>query len=465
MDRSVLKYFIMKNSIPYCIVCFVLIASHLSSQSSFINSYQYKPNFATVFQGVLNQSDTLIISGLSYECLDSITCYQGFYISKVDTFGQIIKDTVILAHDDDVVVEDIPILCATPDQGYLLVGELYSRGNGYMVKVNNDFEVEFSKEFIESFAGIRSVFNRGILYLKGHYYILSMKQHFNYQRIAHLIKVDSLGNVIWEKAFSKEGDASVTFKLSRDGNLMLLGQRSKLNDEDKVEIKQWCFFVDTSGAVVHEYESDWMINELSGFHTIVELDEGYLISMSNYFYDAQISTYPKNQIVLQKANKDFVPEWTITFGDTTTINSIRNIIPIGDGNYIATGVYAQYPDLWLNSAITTLTLQFNEEGEILWDRLDSVLYEPMYGSRNFAGESIILHSGSILTIGYTEVNIPRQGIWGYLMKLDSEGCLIPDCHVQVGIQEEPSLNENMVVYPNPVENELWIQIKDRFGPS
>jgi hypothetical protein len=450
----------MKIAIPYCIICFVLNASQISSQSTFIHSYQYKPTYATLFNGILNQSDTLIISGLSYECLDSSTCYQGFYIAKVDTFGHIIKDTVILAPDDDVVVENIPILCATPDHGYMLVGELYSRGNGFMVKLNNDFEVEFSEEFIESFTGIRAVFNRGILYLKGHYYILSMKDHFNYQSVAHLIKIDSLGNVVWEKEFNKEGNASLTFKLSEDGNIMLLGQRGKLNAEDKVDIKQWCFFVDTAGTILHEYESEWMTDKLSGFFNIIELDEGYLISMSNYIYEPQISPYPRNQIVLQKANKDFVPEWTINYGDTTTINSIRNIIPIGDGDYIATGNLAQYPDRLVNSAITTLTMKFNESGEILWERLDSILYEPMYGSRNTTAETIVLNSGSIITTGYTDVVIPSQGTWGILVKLDENGCLLSDCPLQVGIDQEPLPNEILKIYPNPVDDELWISVEN-----
>lgn len=460
INKGILICHILKNFITCLLFWLALNAGNLSSQSSFINSYQYKTNHSTVFNGVINQSDTLIISGLSYECLDSFTCYQGFYISKVDTFGHIFMDTVILAPDDDVVAENVPILCASHDQGYLLVGELYSRGNGFMVKLNSDFEVEFSREFIESFTGIRSIVNRGILYLKGHYYILSMKYHFNYQRVAHLIKIDSLGSVVWEKEFNRDGDASLTFKLSEDGDIMLLGQRSKLNAEDKVDIKQWCFFVDTAGNILHEYESEWMTDKLSGFFNIIELDEDYLISMSNYIYDPQISPYPRNQIVLQKANKDFVPEWTINYGDTTTINSIRNIIPVGDGDYIATGNLAMYPDRLENSAITTLTMKFNESGEILWERLDSILYEPMYGSRNTTAETIVLNSGSIITTGYTDVVVPNQGTWGFLVKLDGNGCLLSDCPLQVGIDKVPLLTDILKIYPNPVDDELWISVEN-----
>ena len=402
------------------------------------------------------QDDTLILSGLTYACIDSQACYQGFYLVKMDTFGEILQEKVIYEEGDDIVAENFPMLCQTEDGGYFLTAEYFQKGNGLVAKVDADLNLEFIREYTEDPQEILSVRNRGILRLHHDYYISSRKQHKNYHGYAHLMKIDSVGNLIWDKSYNTGDDAQVKCKVAIDGNIIMFGQRSKETDTGTIAMKQWYLKIDTAGIVIDEYESGWMVNQIAGYFDLLELEDGFMIATANFYYDSKQTPYPYYQTVLQKLDPEFAPLWTTTYGSLTPLNSIYQLSMSPEGNFVGTGVYLA--ENLQQSAMTVLTLKFDEYGSILWERQDSILYESNYGCRNTAGEMVILESGSMMTVGSGETFLPNHENFGFVEKLDKNGCIIPGC-VLSDVDEPAQRQEELFIYPNPATNLLHIDSK------
>lgn len=159
---------------------------------------------------------------------------------------------------------------------------------------------------------------------------------------------------------------------------------------------------------------------------------------------------------------------------------IRDLHKTSSGTIIGVG-YADMLELGLGGWVFAMS----QEGELLWSKdINDLRFPEKWGRFNAVQES---ENGGLIIAGFiidTLENIPssfNQNIW--LVKLDSAGCLEPDCgEVQVisSIAEAEKSTESKPfrIYPNPVGGEscllernpafaanqkLDIEIADSFG--
>jgi len=99
-------------------------------------------------------------------------------------------------------------------------------------------------------------------------------------------------------------------------------------------------------------------------------------------------------------------------------------------------------------------VKVSPQGDSLWGRIDTAYWNSEYGSYNELRSAIELPSGSIIACGETRTLDTLLGLksWGWLLKVDKNGCLtMLDCATS-GTAPVPSLVSGLNVFPNPARD-------------
>ena len=162
-----------------------------------------------------------------------------------------------------------------------------------------------------------------------------------------------------------------------------------------------------------------------------------------------------------KLNPDFSKDWDLELGDTTSsvLINFREIIPVGEDEYIATG--HEYRD----SMSMGWLIRFNLAGEVIWDSYFSIV--PVTGINEPLHEFFDLKQtpdNGFVMVGYGH-NVQatfegNPGFFAWLVKTDSVGCLVPGCQdfLETGTNDLPPIR--LSVYPNPANDILNIYYND-----
>ena len=127
-------------------------------------------------------------------------------------------------------------------------------------------------------------------------------------------------------------------------------------------------------------------------------------------------------------------------------------LDVNNGGYISAGSW--YRDGF--EEIYGLVMKASESGDSLWMRKflpldvdeDSIYWARLEGIKATpSGEFIAIGRASVAPIGHQ----------GWMIKLDSDGCLIPNCGVVGTNNAEVDKQPNFRFHPNPVEDKMYIQ--------
>ena len=128
----------------------------------------------------------------------------------------------------------------TPDDGFIIVGNTYSFGNGdgdvWLIKTDSNGEEEWSK----TFGGKYSDASNSIQLVPGNGYIIVGNTVIaeNDPSDVWLIKTDSNGNEQWNKTFGGDyGHSGISIKNTPDGGFIIAGLQATLRDSDMLLIK------------------------------------------------------------------------------------------------------------------------------------------------------------------------------------------------------------------------------------
>ena len=131
--------------------------------------------------------------------------------------------------------------------------------------------------------------------------------------------------------------------------------------------------------------------------------------------------------------------WTDTMGVVQNgINEVfnSNVIILPDGSIVGIGGTS-------DNGIEAWLIKYDGNGNLLWKRdFDK------YGgnSRNYFWDVHQTYDNGFVICGdLLNTNIPEKNLW--VLKLDSNGCEIPNC--TVGVSENLTSKEELLVYPNP----------------
>ncbi|MBL7897007.1 MAG: T9SS type A sorting domain-containing protein [Crocinitomicaceae bacterium] len=191
-------------------------------------------------------------------------------------------------------------------------------------------------------------------------------------------------------------------------------------------------------------------------------DGGYLYAGISGAYKLETNS---NQYVasVTKLGNTLNEEWQITLGDSIGESGINftDIKPIGMNEFVVCGY--QYSG---DSSVIGSLVAFNLSGQILWDSYFTfVNASDIY---NYPWHELyeveITPDGGYLLAGKAEdwvaLGNGNPGSFGWVVKTDSVGCLVPGCQDFFSVSEIEKPKVQISLYPNPAKNLLNIYYYD-----
>jgi hypothetical protein len=95
------------------------------------------------------------------------------------------------------------------------------------------------------------------------------------------------------------------------------------------------------------------------------------------------------------------------------------------------------------------------DGQILWQTCDTIHWGiPGVLSEETASGHVVLPSGSSILVGFSNRWRPSPArSFGWMMKVDADGCLMMPC-TPTDLEEPEFASPGMLLYPNPVDQTL-----------
>jgi hypothetical protein len=223
---------------------------------------------------------------------------------------------------------------------------------------------------------------------------------------AHLIKTDSEGNVIWEKDYGGENDASFSSIIrAGEDEYVLLGDIAASYSRDESDV--YLVKVDGAGNEIWSQTyggpgMDWakMVRQVS--------DGGYILIGSTADEFPTGNAY-RSRIRLIKTDADGNQVWSQTYGDSV-LGLGWGVAQTPDGGYILTGWEAKTAD-----DRDVVALKTNEVGEVEWSRT----WDLVPGDRDGGFDLILTSDGHIVIACIQSMGSGAPS--AVLIKLDLEG--------------------------------------------
>gem|GEM_PF-2298273 len=253
------------------------------------------------------------------------------------------------------------------------------------------------------------------------------------------ITVDTLGNevnrVVWG---GSEFDYIHSGLVVDNGSVLMTGFTKSFESDDS-----WVIKTDSIGNVL------WyrIYNHLSpsggdGASSITALIDGNFALAGSYDNPSLTNSWG----YIMKINPEGLEHWTKRYIPLSGSQSFWKIEALAGGSILACGQTTNTDDEsqagWL--------IKTDANGDTLWTRT----YNPSDGI-DLIRNMLVLPNGDIVMVGFGRgENSTTQD--GWILRVDSMGCLVEDCFLTDVNEELEIKNEELRVWPNPTENVLNI---------
>jgi len=315
------------------------------------------------------------------------------YILKLNSKGEAEWQKAFGGWNDDEAYS----IQQTKDGGYIVAGGTESFGSGgtdaYILKLNSKGEAEWQK----AFGGWNDDEAYSIQQTKDGGYIVtgSTGDFGSGKRDVYILKLNSKGDLEWQKTFGGEGIAGAdSIQQTKDGGYIVAGDKGgdvyilKLNSKGEIQWQK------TFGG--NAYDAANSIQQTT--------DGGYIVAGLTYSFGS--GGY---DVYILKLNSKGQLEWQKTFGgeDYDGANSIQQT---KDGGYIVAG-WTSSPDF---GGDDVYILKLDSKGDLEWQKT--------FGGEDYDGANSIQQTkdGGYIVAGWTS-SPDFGGDDVYILKLDSKG--------------------------------------------
>lgn len=240
------------------------------------------------------------------------------------------------------------------DGGFLIVGNTESehpeavgfkgKTDGYVVKVNANFDLEWSKVFGTAFGDyIKDVKQTR----DGGYIFVGWVGIKAYDLWA--VKLDYLGNIIWDKNFGgSEYDYAESVEETQNGKFIITGSTRSSDGDVSQNLgysDYWVVTLDTDGSLISEKSFGGSENDF-GMASVINSDGTFLIAgeslSKNYNVNCRKPVLTcESDFWIFKSNSSNTIEWTQCFGSerygANYFNRANDIIQTTDNGYVIVG--------------------------------------------------------------------------------------------------------------------------------
>ncbi|MFK7947968.1 MAG: T9SS type A sorting domain-containing protein [Saprospiraceae bacterium] len=438
------------------LVVSLLCTTCLYSQLTYSNIYRVDSNnlLRTNFSLMLVTDSCYYITGAERH-IDSST--RDGILSKLDINGNVLWTKTYSDSNQTIDLRGRNII--STNQGYLATLSSNNEGIGHFLLLDTDGEVIIKRNYHSGDSTDRLLFssiaqdNANNFYLFGSYV-----QSQNWKSM--IIKTDSIGNEIWRKYFVVLPYNGVTINLSAGISIISINNNEFVLAlvTNKNGINSWDYErgtrlikIDSAGNILNEYQTP-INNRWIAAYFVKQANKGFI------FYSTEggerRSTNVANSFnyygYIGKIDSSFQLVWEKRYGRVRSYFGAAQ--EKANGEILVAGTYlTDYPPD--SAQYLGWLMALDENGDSLWSRKYHRIFDRAYILHEIY-DMEILPNGDILMLGTIDNNRVAAGTdfgeWGWLIRTDSFGCIVPGCQLLDNTENIKILFDNEVtVYPNP----------------
>ena len=454
----------------------------LSSQNTFIKIFDLDAPGSGFYNSTLVE-DTLVVTGT----VKNPDFFQwGTSWTQLDTLGNVLSQKIHYdTLEDTYLFSDGFEMIKTSDNGYAMVGSLFFRDYGFLLKMDSEGSLDFFQEYPDPEA-TNYTFQK-VLEVEGGYIVTGGKPYTFDKGNAFIMKTDEEGNKLWEIIYGELDlyDGFPSIHKLENNELLLIGytytgsSTSPSADvpwPDEAINKHKFLRISSNGDILEEWENTGELvldNENSIVIRQMQRDEegnfiqaGRIMHLEYISPDPEPFTFHECQII--KRDPDFNIIWNTPVGNHRGGgNQIHEIIPTQDNSWLGVGGNWVESDGENRGYFAGFITKVDDYGNHLWTRTDTAFYaaNPENNTISHTFNSVVtLPSGSIIATGRIEnSNENPSRSYGWMIKLDKDGCLTPGCHPNLTGVNFSNLLTSFELFPNPTSDYVTVEGSGAFS--
>jgi hypothetical protein len=282
----------------------------------------------------------------------------------------------------------------------------------------------------------------------------------------YLIRLDNEGNVIWEKRYSpvNTDQTSRCMRILDDNTILIAGTVN--NGSTYPNPFPWTrshiMAVDSNGIIKWEWQSPLNYGLVTDMKKMPDGD--WLFLQKKYIMTFGLDSV-LGEMHLVRSDSNFNVKWRKLLSPTPWNKGLTNeMLPTPDGHWIISEHVAIYgPEFeWIDPGKKGGCLtKVSSEGEIFWQTCDTARWEePIlpYFTEEFVIDHVVLPSGSSILVGSVNRYQAPVRSYGWMFKVDANGCMYAPCSVPVEAPEAPGIA--LSVYPNPASEHFTVRLPE-----
>lgn len=443
---------------------------------------------AVIIQGIVGNGDSIIFSGFVG---DSFPPYpERSFIGVANQHGDIQYFHILDTTNKDYWIYPASLTKSKHGDYYFTSGiwfDKYTANLGYtrafIWKLDSNLDTVFTRHYAPPTLTDGLVMDNHVEYNKDTLFLLCTVDKYNSQGNFYdddlvIILTDSLGNEYKRTHFIDNSYRHIGWAAERckAGIITSSVKRKRFNDNGvwKQAVHPNVLVFDNQGNIIKSYNALSTDYRNSLWATATE-DNNYIFCGSKVYnvLDPMGTPNVAQQLskgYIEKLDSNFQKVWGLEFGrDSNYYSAFTKIIEAKNGDYIAIGRnFSMYETAGVDTTVVDSVsvvgwaVRVAPSGNTIWERNYRVVYG--HWSRNYLGDIYEQHDGSLVMCGYVYDDSPSPITnYGWLLKTDSMGCLVPGCQ-NVGIISSQNLSDHIKLYPNPVQSELYLYYNNPTQP-
>lgn len=335
---------------------------------------------------------------------------QNFWLIKVDENGNMQWNKTYGGAESDVMTD----MVCTADGGYIMVGETSSYGAGesdfWLLKVDSSGNMQWNKTFGNQTAELATCV---IQTSDGEYALAGYGLENNATDTALFIKTDSSGKVQWTRTYGRDEEESGVYSVVQtgDGGYALAGVTASYS-EAGAEADFWLVKTDSEGVM--EWNRTYTSQNTDCAKSLVQTDDGGY-TLAGFVRPAIIAPSDVWVIHVDSAGN---PVWNVTW-TTAGYAMFNDMIQTVDGDYLVSGA-TDYLSGFMDLGSIMFLLKIDANGTIQWTKTFDGL-----GDNNALFVTETINSGYVLA-GTTKATDQETHYDIWFTKTDPNGDVIPE---------------------------------------
>lgn len=413
-----------------------------------------------------------------------------YWVLRLDSLGSKLWDKRFGGINSEILVG----LINTSDGGFLLAGNSFSGASGDKSQPNWDFTQQSydywllkanangTKQWDKRFGGGSLELLGGVVQTSDNGYILAgasfsgvsgdKTQASQGSWDYWVVRIDSLGNKIWDKRYGGTDDDFATSIVinQQNGGILIGGYSQSLAGGDKTQFCQgqwdyWVVRIDLNGNLLWDRTlggnyTDWLFDMTS------TSDGGYVLGGQSFSENTGDKSEPNHDPTPSSSDRWIVKIddsgnkiWDRTIGGTET-EDLRRIDESIDGGFLLSG--ESYSPISGNKTENNLgveqtwVVKTDSAGLPVWDK---TIFSSGHDEE---GTALQLASGCLVSLNYTLAD--TGGYKSQFTRGDGDYWLVKLCEFPntTSLPEGTSDNLESQIFPNPTRDELNVTLSSEF---